>query len=154
MSVVYGLIDGDTLELRYVGQTVGPLSKRFRQHGYGAKNKHLKNWLQARPVNIITLEREPEDLDAAEIKWIAGMRAQGTRLLNVLNGGNGWRFGQNRSAENKAKISAAMLGKHNARGFVQTPETRAKMSAGHRGLHHSPETRAKMSLAHMRQSIK
>jgi NUMOD3 motif len=33
-------------------------------------------------------------------------------------------------------------------GRAQTPETRAKISAAHRGLTHSVETRAKMSAAH------
>mgnify|MGYP001617177300 CR=1 FL=1 len=155
MGIIYGLIDSDTLELRYVGKTVMPLEKRLADHRCGrSTNRHLNNWLRAKPVSIITLERDSEDLNEAECRWIAAMRVEGARLLNITDGGNGGAP----SVETRAKISAALMGyKHTATarakmraaalGRVASVEARAKMRDAHLGLKHSAETRAKISAA-------
>jgi hypothetical protein len=167
MSAIYGLLDGETLELRYIGQTAKPLAVRFLQHcGCHSANVHLNNWLKSCRPNIITLEREPEDLDAAEIKWIADMRAQGARLLNLTDGGcgggnRGRRFspahrskisaalkGKSFTAEHCAKMSAALKGKPSPPRKPRTAEHCAALSAAHKGKHHSAEARAKMRIAH------
>ena len=139
-GTIYGLIDSDTLELRYVGKTIHSLKARLRRHRNHPTNPHLRNWLRARPVNIIILERDPVDLDEAEMCWIADMRVAGARLLNMTDGGTaGWQH----TPETRAKMNAARIGR------PVTAETRAKLSAALMGRTLTVETRAKMSAAKM-----
>jgi len=153
-GVIYGLIDSDTLELRYVGQTVQPLAERFRVHKRARVNPHLNHWLHARPISIIVLEHSPTDLNEAERRWIAAMRAQGARLLNLTAGGDGapcgnqYALGKQHNVESRAKNSSAAMGNQNALGCTRTPETRAKLRAALLGYKHTPEARANMSAAH------
>ena len=166
--VIYGLIDGDTLELRYVGQTISHPEHRLQQHKQmWSPNVHLNNWLAVRPINILVLERDPEDLNEAEIRWIREMRAGGARLLNLTEGGGGGgNTGHHHSEEAKAKIRAALTGrKHSVEakarmsiaqrgnrgslGRACSPETRARISAAKLGHKHTAETRANMSAAQM-----
>src|SRR3990167_4391848 len=143
VSVIYGLIDGGTLELRYVGKTTHPIENRLRGHKAGkGPNKHLNRWLASTPVNVIVLERDPADLDEAEVRWIREMRERGARLLNILAGGQGWTRGRKFTPEHRAKISVAL------RGHVypkQTVEHRAKISvkAKLRGNNGNSRKRAK-----------
>ena len=167
VSVIYGLIDGGTLELRYVGKTTHPIENRLRGHKAGkGPNKHLNRWLASTPVNVIVLERDPADLDEAEVRWIREMRERGARLLNILAGGQGWTRGRKftpehrakisvalrghvypkQTVEHRAKISAALKGNKNALGYQATPETRAKLRAALLGHSCSLETRAKISV--------
>ena len=72
----------------------------------------------------------------------------GTGILhNLTNGGDGT-SGCIHSPETRAKMSAAHKGKKNHNyGKTLSPETRAKISAATKGKTRSPETRAKMSAA-------
>jgi len=175
MNTIYGLIDGDIMELRYVGQTSVPEQRRASHKDACSSNLHLNNWLCKTNWNMITLERDPVDLDEAEIRWIAQTREGGARLLNLADGGignNGPHTDETRarmraaakgrppvSAETRARTSAAMMGTKNSFwGRRHTPKTRAILSAwakahprgyGAPGFakEHPPsaETRAKMS---------
>lgn len=157
-SSVYGLINGDTMELRYIGQTTNSM-QRLRIHKLAkSHNPHLNNWLRATNWNMITLERDPDDIDEAEIRWIREMREQGARLLNIEPGGNGRSFetrakisaakkGRPHSDEHRAKISIAMIGHKNGLGYRHSAETRARMSVSHIGRPVSAETRAKLRAA-------
>lgn len=153
-GTIYGLIDANTLELRYVGQTTRPERRR---------TEHLRTWPNLR---MIVLEHNPPDgLDKAERRWIEDMKSQGARLLNIANGGSGptaetrakmsaamkrpevcaklsaAHMGKILSAEHRAKISATLM------GHPVSAETRAKLSAVNMGKTHSVETRAKLSAA-------
>mgnify|MGYP001615733050 CR=1 FL=1 len=142
-GIIYGLIDSDTLELRYIGKTTKPLEKRLCRHMQcRTRNHHLNRWLRARPVNIIVLERDPIDLNETEMCWIADMREQGARLLNMTDGGGG-STGVNHSVEARAKMRAAKLGRK------LTVEHRAKMSAAKLGRKFTAEHRSKLSAAGM-----
>lgn len=155
MGNVYGLVDSCTMELRYVGKTVRPLKVRLRAHlQCRSPNSHLNNWLRSARVSAVVLERAPEDLAEAEIRWIRKMREQGARLLNMTDGGNGGRTrgstGRKLTAEHRAKIGAGLMGRevteaHRAkmRGYRATDETRAKISASLMGRPVTEETRAK-----------
>jgi hypothetical protein len=154
MGSVYGLIDGDTLELRYVGQTIQSLAARLSQHTHNCRtpNLHLSRWARAAYVSILVLERDPPDLNEAETRWIREMREQGARLLNFADGGsaNRGQRGRTVSAETRARISTAM------RGRFKSEETRAKFRiamTGHapwnKGKACSAETRAKMRAAQL-----
>ena len=124
MTIIYGLVGADTLELRYVGQTCN-LDRR--------RAAHLRRYPNLR---MLVLERNPpEGLAAAERRWITEMRAQGAQLLNIANGGCG------PSEETRAKISTTNMGK------MPSAETRVKQRAAHLGRTFSAETRAKMRAA-------
>ena len=136
--VIYGLIDGDTMELRYIGLTIDRVRRLAYHKKANGKNTHLNCWLRKTHWNMIILERDPPDLNEAEMCWIHDMREQGARLLNHTDGGGGT-VGWNHSLKVRAKIGAAN------RGHSVLPETRAKIGIASRGKTLSPETRAKIS---------
>ena len=160
---IYGLIDGNTLELRYIGQTFRSLEVRLKQHKQGrGPNPHLNRWLRVKFVNIIMLECDPADINEAEIRWIKEMKKRGIRLINLTDGGGGTagythtletrdkistKMRTVHTLEQRAKISIKMMGKQNALGYRHTDEARAKMSVALMGHSVSIETRAKISAA-------
>jgi len=144
-GIIYGLIDGDTLELRYIGQTTNS-HRRFSQHRRAWNLKsHRDNWLRATNWNMIVLERDPPDLNEAEIRWIKGMREQGARLLNVTDGGNGGGTpaGWHHSPETCARLSVLGMGRS------VDAKTRIAISAAHKGKPRSIETCTKISTGMM-----
>ena len=152
-GIIYGLIDSETLELRYVGQTTKLLDVRLRRHKNRRDNPHLRNWLDKCPVSIITLERDPADINEAERRWIREMREQGARLINMTDGGEGG-LGHKHTPETRAKMRAAKLGNQYALGYQHTSEARAKQSAtlqGHK--RNTPEARARMSVAKLGRKL-
>ena len=155
MMLIYGLIDGTTLELRYVGKTTKSLTERLAKHqSFRSTNHHLNNWLRSTDVSIIILNHKPNDLDEAEINWIRKMRTQGARLLNIADGGTGGFTGRH-NTETRAKIRASHIGmKHTVEvrekisvktKDAMTPEHCAKLRAAHLGKPLSLEHRAKIS---------
>jgi hypothetical protein len=129
-SVIYGLLDPDTLELRYIGQTRYP-ETRFKQHicpsGLRARTRRsqwIKSLLvQGKKPGFIILERNVEDANETEIKWIAETKKLGARLTNSTDGGDG----------------------HS--GCSHSVATRRKMSITHTGRKRSPEQVAAMKAA-------
>lgn len=145
MRIIYGLVDADTLELRYVGQTVQPRCRELT---------HLRQYPDLR---MLVLERDLQALNEAEVRWIAAMRAEGARLLNRTAGGNvpPSALGLKRSTETRARMSAAMAGNQNGLGHTVSPETRAKLSVakmGDKNPMRRPEVAAKASATHIRRS--
>lgn len=150
-QLVYGLIDGDMLELRYVGRSVDP--ERRVQKGYA--DLKLRTWLQETNWNIVILERS-ENAAEAERRWICTMLEQGARLFNHQIGG-GATPGYKHTPEARARMSLAQLGNQKGRGYHLTPEhrdiLRARMNGNQLGRtsflgrRHSEETRAKMRTA-------
>ena len=147
-NVIYGLIDPNTGELRYIGKTYN-IRRRFGAH-YTPSNlrapTHKNNWLrrllttnQKPEVWIIETHPEYADLYDAEIELIAYYRSIGARLTNATPGGDGLWPGYQASPETRAKISAA------GRGRIQSGETRRKIAQSLTGSRRSLETRRKMS---------
>ena len=124
MGMIYGLIDEDELEVRYVGMTIVSPARRFSVHmSKRGPNAHLNNWLKATRVGLIVLDEVENDaLGAAEICWIREMRIQGARLLNITDGGDGGKLGFHFTEASKAKMRAARL------GCRASQETREKIS--------------------------
>lgn len=95
--LVYGLIDPETLLVRYVGRSSSGL-KRPQTHGNPrnlAKRTHCARWirgLRARGLDfqIVVLESldSADRLNAAEQWWIAYGKASGWHLANHTAGGD------------------------------------------------------------------
>lgn len=118
--IIYALLCPKCGCPRYVGQSSNG-DKRFEKHLMGMRSQdasHLKKvWVQRlldeglRPVWRILLELPgPEDLDAAEIFWIAEMKRRGCPLTNFTEGGHGTR-GWKQSPETIEKRRQKLLGR-------------------------------------------
>ena len=123
---IYALINNETKEIRYIGQTSISLVNRLKTHlkTRNPKNKHLRNWILSCTINIIELERNPDNLNLSEIKWIKMFKKiYGKRILNISNGGEGGFLGRKHTEKTRAGISSTLKGRR------LTDETRKKMSA-------------------------
>ncbi len=145
MFSVYALSDPRTGQVRYVGFTGIPPARRLRYHIKEKKKTRKRNWITSlraaghRPA-IELLESFEERARAleAEAEWISMLRHVGCDLVNIADGGRS----PTMTAETRAKMSAAHKGK------VRSPEHLAALSAA--GLvrpRHTEETRAKMRAA-------
>lgn len=156
MSVVYGLLDPDTLEIRYVGITTYTPEFRLKTHineAFNGGNRRVHKWirsLSSKPVSVI-LEINPENLQESECNWISYLINLGARLTNGTSGGDGL---FNPSPEVREKLSSWQ------RGRKLTPEHRAKLSEAQRirfsnshgpryGKSTSDETKEKLRLANL-----
>ncbi len=131
-SIIYGLSDPITGELRYVGKSEKGLS-RPRSHASACllkknTNPHKCNWVRkllskGLSYRIHVLQELPDSaiLGEAEIFWIGYFRGMGCRLLNISTGGDA-----------------------GAKGWVPSAETKARIGAGNRGKTKSPEALKKM----------
>jgi hypothetical protein len=164
--------------VRYVGKTNSKLYTRLSGHlNYARKpsnRSHLACWIRSllaeglRPC-IRAVEQGDGDWQAAERKWIAWYRSQGSNLCNATDGGDGT-SGHHKTPEQVARtVEAVKLvwKKKLADGWKPTPsspegrartiaatkgkprseEVKAKIGAANRGRVMSPEARAKMSAA-------
>lgn len=166
-NVIYGLscICHPERGIRYVGLT--SYTARHRLHGHrtsarkGSKTA-VYNWMRKHGVLNIestVLERTStfEELNDAEVRWIAYYKSIGQELMNLTDGGGSttpeaWteemraavsrrRTGQVASAETRAKQSASRKGRPS---YVRTPETLAKMSIAHKGHAVTEQARVNM----------
>lgn len=131
-TYIYGLTDPTTGEVRYVGKADNP-GRRYQKH-IGAlgmsEDNHKARWVkkllsQGKSPGLVILEKVPhEQWVEAERRWIAHYRAEGARLTNSTDGGEG------------------------VDGYRHPPEVRQRLSEVMRGRPVSEETRAKLSLVH------
>lgn len=160
-GVIYGLHNGD-FDYRYIGQTVKPIRTRFKSHLSSAKcgaALPVYNWMRKHgPENIQVCVIETFDeetihlIDEREIFHIAQYRHISTgKNMNVADGGDGTK-GFTHSAETRAKMSTAQIGKKTSEA------TKAKLSAAQIGNQnllghkHSEETKAKQRVAAQNRS--
>ena len=124
-------------EIRYAGKTSKTLEHRLQEHlaetCRGAKN-HRCNWIRSlvekNESPIIHLLAEVEGNGSKEeIKTIANFRAQGIRLTNQTDGGEGM-SGWHPSPETLKKQSKAQKGSknHNWRGGITPKSIRVRHS--------------------------
>lgn len=144
--MIYGLVDSDTLELRYIGKTIGSAEGRLRGHlanarRHGKGQRRLGCWIRSlvTPPSVIILERNSLDDDAAERRWIAEMRGLDARLCNMTDGGDGTP-GHCHSEETKRRIGRSLR----ARPWVFTPGRQAAV-ARHIGMKRGEDTRRRIS---------
>lgn len=139
----------------YIGKGIGPRAWNFRNRS--------KQWLRkvakhGKPtVQIILSDLVEAAAFSVERQIIAALRLAGQHLCNMTDGGEG-ATGAVRSAETRAKIAEANLGKVIAKDVrakisasvhkAMTPELRLRFSEVSTGRKHTVETRERMSLAH------
>lgn len=153
--MIYALVHPDTLEIRYVGKTEHA-RRRLAQHICNVKKGvrlPVYDWWRS-------LDHAPSMLRIAdggaeeERTWIAKLRQEGARLLNMTDGGDGTpglpcslalrekrrqnRLGKKASPETRAKL-------HITNSRVISLEARAKMRAAKIGKPLSLEHRTKLA---------
>ena len=139
-GIIYGLFDPRKVEseddCRYVGQSTHTAHDRLNGHrseARGRSTRYVCNWFRKvmregfDPIIIVfqtmdVIDDDRTGLSQAERRWIAHGRAEGWRLTNDTDGGEGT-SGWHPSLEQRAKISAIM------KGVPKSPEHRAKISA-------------------------
>lgn len=120
MTAIYALVDPRTMEVRYVGKANNP-KKRLHHHIYDAehgKQTHNARWIrillsEALSPTVVILDSVPKSKIAweeAERRWIAHFRANGAKLTNETDGGDGT-DGYVWDREKLAKKSSARRGK-------------------------------------------
>lgn len=171
---IYGVRRADEREFRDVGQTKYTVAHRrmtrFRAAIRGRKTPFY-DWLRKfddrEDLYFESLELivgGPEELNAAEARWVASLRGDGHRLLNLTDGGDGvrgyiWTAEQRQAARERGRGRAGVSRPgpdHPMWGRTHTDEQQAKWSEGRKGTNTgasnpnfdksaSDETRAKMS---------
>lgn len=144
---IYTLSDPRTREIRYVGMTTRTLEVRLAGHLRNCRleKNHRARWVRSlqdagvipviTEVDLIPVEQHAE----AERQWIAFYRAQGVRLVNATDGGEGMP-GFKMSPEARKKISEAKK---------RIPQLH--LLAYHVGVPRSEETRERLRQAALRQ---
>jgi group I intron endonuclease len=130
----------------YIGQTIRSLSKRWKDHLYGATNcsKLYKAIKKYGPENF-TIEEIDGANSQSELNYKEWFLIYKFNSLDRDKGYNLREGGGSRgrlSQETKDKISKAQIGKKH------TEKTKQKMSISHKGRVHSKEARKKLSKAH------
>lgn len=140
-------------EIRYVGKTVLPIEQRLSRHISNANrggSSYCAYWIRSllrdghRPSVMLVETVVGDGWAEAERYWVARLRAEGVKITNLTDGGEGTP-GHRQSVETRARRSVSQTGKkHSA-------ETRAKLSDAAKrrtprtGWSHSTETRDQMS---------
>lgn len=113
-GTIYALVDPNTFLVRYIGQTICDVQKRYNQHLYQWKRekgriRHSSSWIKSlakknqKPIlEIIEDNIEIELLNIKEINYIQLFKSIGTNLCNHSLGGQGSR-GCKMSEESKLK---------------------------------------------------
>jgi len=164
-NIIYGLIDPNTNQIRYIGKAVN-LFMRIKNHYKPSRliiNTHKNNWLnkllnEGKYANIQIIEKcnNQDELNDAEKKWIKLYKDLGYDLTNGTNGGDGGKMspesiekmrlkkiGKKHSELTKQKISKSNMGH-----FV-SDETREKLREKRKTYIVSDETRKKQSISHI-----
>lgn len=148
---IYGLLDPDTLDLRYIGKTNQSLNTRLSAHLSDKSSCHRVNWLnqlkkQDKKPEIILLEtiQGKWPWQESERFWIRYYLNKGCKLTNNTSGGDGV---PDLPKETREKMRQTWLGRKHK------PETLEKLKEFKTGTKLSPETKAKISKAHKGREI-
>lgn len=149
---VYALVDDrEPEDVRYIGITNNP-AKRLRDHvrDSAVETTRKANWVASVIstggnilLGILKGGLTHHDAKSAEIELIRYFRSSDDRLTNLTDGGDGT-SGYIPSAETRAKMRAAFLGKP---GTPHTEDAKRRIGESKIGIPRSEETRAKLSAA-------
>jgi hypothetical protein len=152
MAIVYVLKDGD--EIRYVGKSLKDNPNlRLSEHLWSARNgrkTYVARWLRGllrkgRSPTVEIIEKCGADAVAdREISWIAKYRAEGSRLTNLTDGGEGT-SGRVVSPTTRRIVSRRSLAANTA-AILRRPEVAAKAQAAWRVAWADTEKRARMTV--------
>jgi hypothetical protein len=160
-TAIYGLIDPNTNQIRYIGKSIRP-RQRLENHCNEKSRCHRTNWIQSlrrngqKPRLVILAELYGQhDWRDYEKAWIAHGRQIGWPLTNGTDGGDGV---VNLPPESRERIRAASIGRSpsaETRRLIgkrsserrHSDETKQRMSRAHSGRTFTPEWRAKISAA-------
>ena len=145
MVIVYGLCSTENGKIRYVGQTMQSLTKRFDSHIHHPKSRkdtYVNRWIRSVRRNGFSVQAFVIENDAvwndAELRWIAWYKKNGARLVNLTLGGEG-RTGYKMPEAQRAAISRAHKGRR------KSPEHIEAIRQSRLGKSNSLESRAKQS---------
>ncbi len=146
-TFIYGLVCPISNEIRYIGKSDNP-RKRLQEHLNERRHNHRGNWIQGlrvqglAPILIILEETDADLWQECERRHIAAARAQGYRLTNQTNGGEGGGIlGRILSTTSRERIANAQ------RGRKRSPAANEKISAYQRQKRLSDETKQRISEA-------
>ena len=147
---IYGLIDPDSQQIRYIGKSIRPL-QRLQNHMNERSNCHRSHWLQnlkARGLmpELVILEeiRGEWPWQEAERYWIARAKSLGWPLVNNTVGGDGV---EGLPPETRRRMAKVWVGRKHR------PETLQKLRIARRARTTSEETRKKMSASQTGRKI-
>jgi GIY-YIG catalytic domain-containing protein len=152
--VVYVLKCPRTNAIRYVGWTSRPPEKRLAAHikeSIASPDNHRRKWI----LSLLSIGMKPliEVIEAgcgsgwgqAERRWIAFYRAEGTKLVNGTDGGDGspggWGTFEQRSESGKKMMAKRTPEQRNALNAGLTAEQRSALAKSH-WVARSPEQRS------------
>lgn len=133
-GIIYALIECDTREIRYIGQTTQPIQKRLKQHFWQStkQKNHLGYWLLNNKTNVkikILKYVDISQLNDFEIMYI-------NKYNNLVN---------------------SMKGCERSKHYRHTAETKLKISIkstlNQLGVRKSEECKRNISLAHMGKKV-
>ena len=152
---IYGVRLRGEREYRYVGLTTKTVARRFSQHLKVARDGRktpFYDWLRKQaPDNVLAEELQEvwdlTDLGQSEINWIAYLKRDGHRLLNLSEGGLGpagvvWTAEQREAARLRStgRKGVSRFGAANPfYGQSHTPEQRLKWAEGRKGQYAGQE---------------
>ncbi len=138
---IYTLKHPRTNEIRYIGWTNTPVATRLRNHvmeSVKSQNTHKQRWVFSlvkiglHPAIEVIESGSGDGWAAAERRWIAFHRANGTRLVNGTDGGDGspgWGTPELRRARSLKSNASQTPEQRSARSkkahASQTPEERS-----------------------------
>jgi hypothetical protein len=150
MGVVYAIFDPRSSRLVYIGKAKSSFERRRQNHlSRLTRGKHenprlsaLFNYLRNNRLGelVFRVVNNYDDESAAERRLIAAARARGIDLFNVSSGGEGG--AGPRSGETRAKISAGLKG---LRRPPRTDEHKRNLGNARRGKGFSDKQRARHS---------
>lgn len=131
VGVIYGVSEMGSTEFRYVGLTTKKIARRKSEHfkvAEAGRKTPFADWLRKLPDREaayfqsleLVMSDSLEDLGAAEVRWIARLRSQGHRLLNLNEGGLG-NHGYEWTQEQRDAAAARMRGVKRA-GYPHGPD--------------------------------
>jgi hypothetical protein len=127
---IYALKDPKSLEIRYVGQTILPLSRRLVCHMGAARRGvglYCGHWIsslvdQGEKPLIESLQTVPQlDLDEAERWWIEHLKSKGANLTNLTIGGTG---NGRRTNKTSPKVTCKRGHLYDEHGFINSSGNR------------------------------
>ncbi len=152
---VYGLFSTqEPKHIRYVGQTIRSVDRRMKVHVYEAKKQKKRrpvlDWIRSVEkrgfeIGVVELNKKAK-WNTSEEYYIAKLRKDGNKLLNLTDGGEGtlgWKPSQ-KWRKNVSKRNTGIIwseeSKKNRREYL-------KSNHPMKGKKHSLATRRKMSIA-------